>query len=80
MSENEENTNINGDKKPLSELTQMVERLEKANKEAKDNLSKQEELMALNLISGKSDAGIQTPKEVVETPLEYAKRVLSNKI
>ena len=59
----------------LPRLSEMVERMEKANIEAKEILSRQEELAARNLLGGKSDAGIQpvAPKE--ETPQEYAKRI-----
>ena len=82
MEENEETKeeNIEGNKKPLSEFVQMVERMEKANKEAKEILAKNEELAARNLLGGKSDAGVQKPQPVEETPQEYVKRLSSGRL
>lgn len=66
--------------KSLPKLTEMVERLEKANAEAKVILERNEELAAKNILGGVSDAGIQPvePKEL--TPKEYKDAVMSGKI
>ena len=57
----------------LPKLMEMVDRLEKANAEAKEILKRNEDLAARNLLGGKTDAGIQPPKPVEITPQEYAK-------
>ena len=64
----------------VPKLTELVVRLEKANNEAKEILARQQEIAALNLIGGKTDAGLQPEKAKEETPSEYAKRVLSGKV
>lgn len=61
-------------------LIEMVDRLEKANKEAKEILARNEELIARNLLGGKTDAGVQHEKPKEETPQEYAKRIMSGKL
>ena len=81
MSENE-NTQNNQEGKPsaVSEFTQMVENLKKENENAKKNIEELKEIIARTLIGGNTNAGVQPPKPPVETPKEYMKRVLSNKI
>ena len=64
----------------VSKLIEMVERLEKANAEAKDILAKQNEMIAKNLLGGITDAGVQPAEKKEETPLEYSKRIMSGKI
>ena len=64
----------------VSKLIEMVERLEKANAEAKDILAKQNEMIAKNLLGGITDAGRQPVQPKEETPLEYSKRIMSGKI
>jgi hypothetical protein len=73
MTENE--TKENGNADAVSSLTEMVNRLEKANEKAQELLKKQEELTALNLLGGKSDAGQPAPVIKEESPSEYRKRV-----
>jgi hypothetical protein len=63
-----------------SKLIETVERLEKANKEAQEVIRKQEELIALNLLGGKSDTGKQPEPAKVESAEEYAKRIMGSKI
>jgi len=64
----------------VPKLTDLVVRLEKANSEAKEIIARQQEIAALNLIGGKTDAGLQPEKPKEETPQEYVKRVLSGKM
>lgn len=59
-----------------TKLIEMVDRLEKANEVAKKILSRQEELIARNLLGGQTDAGIQPVQPKVETPKEYKDRIL----
>ena len=61
-------------------LTELVDRLEKANVESKALLARQEELTALNLIGGKTDSGAQPVQPKEESPREYAKRIMSGKV
>mgnify|MGYP001595491059 CR=1 FL=1 len=63
------------EEKSLPKLTEMVDRLEKANAEAKEILARQEELAARNLLGGKTDAGIQPQPIKIETPREYSQRI-----
>jgi len=62
------------EEKSLPKLTEMVERLEKANIEAREILSRNEELAARNLLGGKSDAGVQSAVPV-ETPKDFLRRI-----
>lgn len=71
-----EETTQNNEEKNIPKLAELVERLEKANTEAKAIQEKNEELAALNLIGGKTDAGIQPPAKKEESPLEYKNRIL----
>jgi len=64
----------------IPKLTEMVDRLEKANKEAKEILARNEELVARNLLGGKTDAGIQPQKQPEESAKDYTKRVMSGRI
>lgn len=66
--------------KAVPNFTQMVERLEKANAEAKEIIAQQEELAARRLLSGESSGMVkeEIPKE--ETPQEYAKKVMSGEV
>ena len=64
----------------LPKLSEMVDRLEKANVEAKEILARQEELAARNLLGGKSDAGEQPQKPTEESPVDYAKKALEGKV
>lgn len=64
------------DEKSLPKLSEMVERLEKANAEAKAILERNEELAARGLLGGKSDAGVQPVEPKEETPKEYKDRIM----
>ena len=52
-------------------------------REATDNLNKAitraEELKITDILSGRAEAGIVPAEPKVETPQEYAKRILANK-
>lgn len=64
----------------VPKLIELVDRLEKANAEAKEILARQQEIAALNLLGGKTDAGMQQTKPKEETPEEYSKRILSGRL
>lgn len=68
-----------GNNKPVSEIAQMADRLEKANAEAKELLKRNEEIYARMLLGGKVDAGIQPKEQPTESPAEYAKRITGRK-
>lgn len=71
----EEKVEESSPKDSKEKLSEMVDRLEKANNEAKEILQRQEELAAKNLLGGKSEAGNESEKPKEETPADYAKRV-----
>jgi hypothetical protein len=56
-----------------------AERLEKANIEARAILEEQKTLTARQMLTGKASA-VTTEAPKVETPQEYAQRVLNNKV
>lgn len=59
----------------LDEANAIYEKLEQQNKEFKELLGRQEEMMAQQMLRGKSTANVEEkPKE--ETPLEYRKRIM----
>jgi ribosomal protein L18E len=60
-------------------LPELVDRLEKANVESKELLAKNQELIAKRLIGGETDATPVVVKKV-ETPAEYAKRVMTGSL
>jgi hypothetical protein len=62
------------------EQKNIVERLERANTEAKEILAKQAEFNAKQQLSGQTSAGTQPEKPKEETPLEYAKRVSMGRV
>lgn len=77
----EENTGA-GDKpratSVLDEANEIYKKLEEQNKEFRQLLGRQEEIMAQQMLRGKSNANEEEkPKE--ETPKEYKERILSNK-
>ena len=53
-----------------------AERLEKANAEQKALLEKQQQILTLQTLGGRTTAGQAPEEEKEETPLEYAKRIL----
>lgn len=78
-----EETKEQGNVSNLSQLAEMVSRLEKANTEAKEILKKQEEFLVnktkIEMLGGRTDAGIPQKEEKKETPQEYARRLMGRK-
>ena len=70
VAEGEQNNSL------IKQAEAVVERMEKANAEAKEILIRQEELAMQNLLGGKSDAGQEPIKPKEETPAEYSARIL----
>jgi hypothetical protein len=71
--ENEKENQEEKTTKPTENLATMVDRLEKANIEAKEILARQEELAARNLLGGRTD-NPNTEKKVEEvTPEKISK-------
>ena len=68
------------EEKSAPKLIEMVDRLEKANKEASEILKRNEEIVARNLLGGETQAGKQPEKPKEETPSEYAKRLMSGRL
>lgn len=62
----------------LDEANEIYKKLEEQNKEFRSLLTRQEELMAQQMLRGKSVANEEEkPKE--ETPKEYKERILANR-
>ena len=61
-------------------LIQQIDRLEKANSQASELLKRQEEIIARKLLGGDTEAGRQPEKPKEETPSEYARRIMANKL
>ena len=80
MTEDEKKNETKPEEKSLPKFSEMVERMEKANAEAKEILARNEELAARNLLGGKSDAGIQPAAPIVETPQDYIKKIMKGEI
>jgi len=59
------------DEKPTEKLTEMVERLEKANEQAREILKRQEELIARNLLGGKTESVGAAPVKKEVSDKEY---------
>ena len=70
-----ENEERNEAQKLIDDTNDAAERLEKANKESKALIDKQEAREVEARLSGKADAG---KPQGEETPEEYAKKVLGN--
>ena len=64
----------------LEDTKKVVAELKVENDRHDSYLKEQRELEARRLLGGKTDAGIQPPKPVEETPQEYVKRIMSGKI
>lgn len=73
----EENKEELSDKELLDKANNAAERIEKANRELRANLDRQEAMEARMKLGGKSDAG-EGKKE--ETPEEYKTRVMRNEL
>lgn len=71
--ENEQQTNS------VTQLADLVKRLEEANAKAEENLKRQAELIALDRMGGKTNAGTPPVEVKVESPQEYAKKILSGR-
>ena len=73
-----------GDKSAVSTIIEQTnsaaERLERANKDAKEILQRQEELYAMQRLGGKTEGAIEAVKPAVETEADYAARALKGKI
>ena len=54
--------------------------LRAANAEKRALLEREERMRANDMLGGRAEAGIPTPKPVEETPKEYAARVMKNKL
>ena len=52
-----------------------AERLEEATKKHKEQLDRQEDMIARNILGGVTQAGQEQTKEKEETPKEYAERI-----
>jgi hypothetical protein len=62
--------------KPKEKLSEMVERLENANRKAEEILARQEEIAAKNLLGGQTAAGNQEPTKPQEkSPKEYTREI-----
>jgi len=59
--------------KPTQNFSEMVDRMEKANAEAKEILARQEDLAARNLLGGRTDNPIPEKKEEEVTPEKISK-------
>lgn len=75
------------EEKPKNETFVLVEkaietaqRIEAANKRTEELLQRQEELMARNILGGRSDAGTTIPEPKAETPQEFSKRFIKEGI
>lgn len=64
----------------LKSLDEKISEHKKVLEEMQKLTERNEELATRNLLGGKTDAGIQPVKPAVETPAEYAKRVMSGKL
>jgi len=80
MAEEEKKPETKKEEKAMSILEQIkAERtaVEEANKVAEERIAELRELRGIELLSGKSEAGIPPEKPKEETPKEYAQRVMS---
>lgn len=60
----------------VMQAQQAADRLEKLNKEQAENIRKLELLQSRQILGGQAVAGNTEPEKKVETPAEYAKRML----
>lgn len=60
----------------VDEANKAAERLEKANEANKETLKRMEAIQSREILGGKTSAGSPQKVEVVETPQEYAHRML----
>jgi len=78
-----EDTNENPDEgnkpeiyKPIDDANIAAKRLEEANKERRELLDREEEIIAKKTLGGKTEAGTEQSKKE-ETPQEYKDKVMS---
>ena len=57
-----------------------LEKIELDNVRIEAALKKRDELLSRQTMAGKADAGAPQPRPAVETPKEYAKRIMSGKL
>lgn len=60
----------------LAEAREIAARNEKAVEEMRKLTERNEELAARNLLGGKSQAGVEEPKPVEDSPKDYANKLL----
>ena len=68
------------DKSLLQQAIDAAAELKAANAEKKALLDREEAMRAVDAIGGRSSAGVVVPKPVEQTPMEYAKAVLSGSL
>ena len=61
--------------KPIEDANLAAKRLEDANKERRELLDKEEELLAKRALGGRTEAGGQQSVKEEETPKEYRERI-----
>lgn len=66
--------------KIIAEANLAAERMEKANIEKAKLLALEQQIIVERRLGGSTSAGQQQPKPVEETPKDYAKRVMNEKI
>jgi len=71
--------NISKKNSLIEQADAIAKRLEDANQKAEELYKKQEELMARQMLGGKSEAGDSEPKKE-ESPKEYADKVMNGSI
>ena len=65
--------------KPIDDANIAAKRLEEANKERRELLDREENLMAKKALGGTTEAGAE-PVKKEETPKEYAQKVMSGNL
>lgn len=76
----DENRSEQQEANPIFAANAAAERLEKANKEMRQNLKMQQELYAQQKLGGKTDGGEPPKKQEDVDPAQYAKDALQGKI
>ena len=67
------------EKDNFKEAKDLLEKLEKANADTRSLIEKAEKLKVQEILGGKSEAGISSEPKV-ETPKDYAKRILAGNL
>ena len=63
----------------LERADNLAKRIEEGNKQLAELLRKQEEVLSRQLLSGRAEAGNPQQQPKIETPKEYAERIMKNK-